>query len=187
MSKKPILFCTQCGAPVERKIPEGDDHERYVCTACGEIFYENPLNIVGTVPVWEDKVLLCRRAIEPRKGYWTLPAGHQEMKETTRDGAARETREEAGIDFRIADEPYVYLDLAHASQSHVIFLAAMESPEANPGPESFEARLFSEDEIPWDKIAFNSVDKILRLYFDEAKTGNFPFHYIERHKQGKIP
>ena len=109
------------------------------------------------------------------------------MKETTRDGAARETREEAGIDFRIADEPYVYLDLAHASQSHVIFLAAMESPEANPGPESFEARLFSEDEIPWDKIAFNSVDKILRLYFDDAKTGNFPFHYIERHKQGKIP
>ena len=109
------------------------------------------------------------------------------MKETTRDGAARETREEAGIDFRIADEPYVYLDLAHASQSHVIFLATMESPEANPGPESFEARLFSEDEIPWDKIAFNSVDKILRLYFDDAKTGNFPFHYIERHKQGKIP
>lgn len=154
MSKKPILFCTQCGAPVERKIPEGDDHERYVCTACGEIFYENPLNIVGTLPVWEDRVLLCRRAIDPRKGYWTLPAGHQEMKETTRDGAARETQEEAGIDFRIADEPYVYLDLAHASQSHVIFLAAMESPEANPGPESFEARLFSEDEIPWDKIAF---------------------------------
>ena len=126
MSKKPILFCTQCGAPVERKIPEGDDHERYVCTACGEIFYENPLNIVGTLPVWEDRVLLCRRAIDPRKGYWTLPAGHQEMKETTRDGAARETQEEAGIDFRIADEPYVYLDLAHASQSHVIFLAAME-------------------------------------------------------------
>ena len=109
------------------------------------------------------------------------------MKETTRDGAARETQEEAGIDFRIADEPYVYLDLAHASQSHVIFLAAMESPEANPGPESFEARLFSEDEIPWDKIAFNSVDKILRLYFEDAKTGNFPFHYIERHKQEKIP
>ena len=114
MSKKPILFCTQCGALVERKIPEGDDHERYVCTACGEIFYENPLNIVGTLPVWEDRVLLCRRAIDPRKGYWTLPAGHQEMKETTRDGAARETQEEAGIDFRIADEPYVYLDLAHA-------------------------------------------------------------------------
>lgn len=87
----------------------------------------------------------------------------------------------------LARKPYVYLDLAHASQSHVIFLAAMESPEANPGPESFEARLFSEDEIPWDKIAFNSVDKILRLYFDDAKTGNFPFHYIERHKQGKIP
>ena len=108
------------------------------------------------------------------------------MKETTREGAARETREEAGIDFRIADEPYVYLDLAHASQSHVIFLAVMESPEANPGPESFEARLFSEDEISWDKIAFNSVDKILRLYFADAKTGNFPFHYIERHKQGKI-
>ena len=78
MSKKPILFCTQCGALVERKIPEGDDHERYVCTACGEIFYENPLNIVGTLPVWEDRVLLCRRAIDPRKGYWTLPAGHQE-------------------------------------------------------------------------------------------------------------
>ena len=103
------------------------------------------------------------------------------------DTTCRPSGNEAGIDFRIADEPYVYLDLAHASQSHVIFLAAMESPEANPGPESFEARLFSEDEIPWDKIAFNSVDKILRLYFDDAKTGNFPFHYIERHKQGKIP
>lgn len=108
------------------------------------------------------------------------------MKETTRDGAARETREEAGIDFRIADEPYVYLDLAHASQSHVIFLAAMESLRQTRTWIA-EARLFSEDEIPWDKIAFNSVDKILRLYFDDAKTGNFPFHYIERHKQGKIP
>ena len=141
-----------------RKEDSRGRRSRTLCLYClRRIFYENPLNIVGTVPVWEDKVLLCRRAIEPRKGYWTLPAGHQEMKETTRDGAARETREEAGIDFRIADEPYVYLDLAHASQSHVIFLAAMESPEANPGPESFEARLFSEDEIPWDKIAFNSI------------------------------
>lgn len=181
------MFCTQCGAPTERKVPEGDDHERSVCTVCGEIFYENPLNIVGTVPVWEDKVLLCRRAIEPRKGYWTLPAGHQEMSETTRDGAARETREEAGVSFNISETPYVYLDLAHASQSHVIFLAPMETPEANPGPESFEAKLFSESEIPWDKIAFNSVDKILRLYFDDFKNGSFPFHYIERHKKGKIP
>ena len=149
MSKKPILFCTQCGAPVERKIPEGDDHERYVCTACGEIFYENPLNIVGTLPVWEDRVLLCRRAIDPRKGYWTLPAGHQEMKETTRDGAARETQEEAGIDFRIADEPYVYLDLAHARFSLLPWKAPKPIPVPNPlKPDSSAKTKFHGTRLP---------------------------------------
>ena len=129
MSKKPILFCTQCGAPVERKIPEATITNAMFVLPAEEIFYENPLNIVGTVPVLgKTKCFICRRAIEPRKGYWTLPAGHQEMKETTRDGAARETREEAGIDFRIADEPYVYLDLAHASQSHVNFSCGYGKP-----------------------------------------------------------
>lgn len=182
-----VSFCQKCGGATERKIPEGDTHERDVCTVCGEVFYQNPINIVGTIPVFENKVLLCRRAIEPRFGYWTLPAGHQEMHETTRQGAARETREEAGIEFEIAASPYVYLDIAHAGQSHVIFIARMLKSEMKPGAETLEERLFSEEEIPWDKLAFNSVDKILRLYFEDAKRGSYPFHYIQVLKKGKIP
>lgn len=187
MKNNKVSYCQKCGGPTERKTPEGDTHERDVCTCCGEVFYQNPINIVGTVPVWENKVLLCRRAIEPRFGYWTLPAGHQEMNETTRQGAARETVEEAGIDFSLADSPYVYLDIAHAGQAHVIFIAHLKSLEMHPGPETLEKKLFSEEDIPWDQLAFNSVDKILRIYFEDAKKGSFPFHYIQVFKKGKIP
>lgn len=182
-----IKFCSQCGAPVAKQVPDGDHLERFVCTRCGHIHYQNPTNIVGTVPIWEDKVLLCLRAIEPRKHYWTLPAGHQELGESTRDGASRETVEEAGISFGVSTEPYVYIDLGKYGHSHIYYLASMENKNAKPGVETIEARLFSEHEIPWDRIAFNSVHKVLRLYFEDLKRGHFPFHYLEYHKHGPFP
>lgn len=186
MGKREIHFCEKCGHPTKREIPEGDTHERDVCPSCGYIAYINPINIVGTVPYLGDKVLLCRRAIEPRLGYWTLPAGHQEVQETTREGAERETEEEAGIHAEISSAPYILLDIAHADQLHLMFLARMKDESVNPGPETFEARLFSEEEIPWDKLAFNSVEKSLRLFFADLKKGSFGFHYIEKHAPGKF-
>lgn len=182
-----IRFCIQCGSPVKKKVPKGDHLERYVCTKCGHVHYQNPTNIVGSVPIWEDKVLLCLRAIEPMKNYWTLPAGHQELGESTRDGALRETFEEAGISCDISQSPYVYIDLGKYGHSHIYYLARMTSLTTNPGIETFETKLFAENEIPWDRIAFNSVHKVLRLYFSDLKQGNFPFRYLEYHRHGPFP
>lgn len=186
MGKREIHFCEKCGHPTQREIPEGDTHERDVCPSCGYIAYINPINIVGTVPYLGDKVLLCRRAIEPRLGCWTLPAGHQEVQETTREGAERETKEEAGINAEISSSPYILLDIAHADQLHLMFLARMKDESVCPGPETFEARLFGEEEIPWDRLAFNSVEKSLRLFFADLKKGSFGFHYIEKHTTGNF-
>lgn len=179
-----IKFCSQCGSSVKRIVPSGEHLERYVCSKCGHIHYQNPTNIVGCIPVWKDKVLLCLRAIEPMKNYWTLPAGHQELGESTRDGAARETIEEAGIEFKIARNPYAYIDLGKFGHSHVYYLARMTSEQCAPGEETIEAKLFPFDEIPWDRIAFHSVHKVLRLYFEDLGKGHFPFHYLEYHQHG---
>jgi len=153
--------------PVVRAIPEGDDRERMVCPDCGFINYENPKVVVGSVALWEDRILLCRRAIPPRKGFWTLPAGYLEVNETTAEGAAREAREEACAEIEIETVLAVY-SIPRISQVQVIYRARLVSPDIAAGPESAEVGLFRWDEIPWDDIAFPSVRWALR-HHDEVR------------------
>ncbi len=167
-----IEHCQVCGTAVNYQIPEDDNRERAVCPACHHIHYVNPLNVVGTLPVWEDKVLLCRRNIEPRKGFWTLPAGFMELGETTEEGAARETDEEAGA--RIEMEGlYCVLNVVTAGQVHLFYRARLLDTTFSPGPETIEARLFSQDEIPWSELAFRTVKMTLDRYFSDRERGQF--------------
>jgi len=178
--RSPIKYCRACGAAVAYRLPDdGDTRERAVCTVCGTIHYENPLNVVGTVPVLADgRVLLCKRNIEPRWGKWTLPAGFMELDETTAEGAARETEEEAGA--HIAMGPlFSLLSVPRVGQVHLFYLATLLSEQFNPGHETLEARLFSEDEVPWDEIAFRTVNETLRCYFADRKRGSFGLHCID--------
>ncbi len=168
-------FCSQCGSPVVHRVPDDDNRERALCDNCGAIHYQNPRMVVGTLPVWQDQVLLCRRAIEPRLGYWTLPAGFMELGETTAQGAERETREEAGA--RIDLGPlFSMIDVPMADQVHLFYLAQMHDPDFDPGPESLEARLFREQDIPWEDIAFRTVSTTLRLFFADRRNGRFGMH-----------
>jgi len=170
-----MKYCSVCAREVHLAIPPGDNRERYCCDGCGTIHYQNPNLVVGTIPTWEGRVLLCRRAIEPRYGYWTLPAGFMENGETTRAGAERETTEEAGARIELG-ELFSMLDVPHVQQVHLFFLARMLGPDLDPGPESLEARLFTEDEIPWDKLAFRTVERTLRWYFEDRRNGNGKLH-----------
>ena len=173
-----IKHCKNCGTAVVRRLPDdGDTRERAVCPACNTVHYENPLNVVGTIPVWGDKVLLCKRNIEPRKGFWTLPAGFMELHETLAEGAARETDEEAGADIQL-QALFTVLDVPRVGQVHFFFRAAMQSESLNPGHETMEARLFSEAEIPWDDLAFRTVKETLRSYFADRALGEFGFHTL---------
>lgn len=177
----PLRHCPHCGTAVEYRIPADDNRERAVCPGCGAIHYQNPLNVVGTLPVWEDdgRVLLCRRAIEPRHGLWTLPAGFMELNETTLEGAWRETREEAGADIEMGPL-YSLLNVVRVGQVHLFYRARLLSPDFNPGPESLEARLFAEHEIPWDDIAFKTTRETLRCFFDDRRKGaGYPLHDID--------
>ena len=172
-------FCQQCGsAKVSLSIPHGDDRERHVCPDCGYIHYLNPKLVVGTIPVWEDKILLCKRAIEPRYGLWTLPAGFMEEGETLEEGASRETREEANARVTI-EQMYVTLSLPEISQVYVLFRAKLDDLDFGPGTESLEVKLFTEAEIPWDQLAFRTIEATLKHYFADRKTGNFPAHVGE--------
>ena len=155
--------------------PPDDNRDRATCTVCGNVHYENPLNVVGTVPVWGDQVLLCRRNIEPRYGLWTLPAGFMEQGETTAEGALRETVEEAGTRVELLGL-YTVLDVVRAGQVHLFYRARMLDTSLAPGPETIEARLFREDEVPWDQIAFRTVRDTLRHYFADRQQGVFPVH-----------
>jgi ADP-ribose pyrophosphatase YjhB (NUDIX family) len=170
-----IQHCRVCGAPTEYRVPQGDNRERAVCTACGEVHYENPLNVVGTVPVWGDQVLLCRRNIEPRYGYWTLPAGFLELGESAADGAIRETVEEAGANIEL-QALFTLLNVVRVGQIHFYYRARMLDTTLAPGPETIEARLFREDEIPWDELAFRTVRLTLEHYFADRRGGVFPLH-----------
>ena len=167
--------CPSCGAAVEYRVPADDNRERAVCPSCSTIHYQNPLNVVGTLPVWEDdgRVLLCRRAIEPRHGLWTLPAGFMELGETTADGALRETQEEAGAEVEMGPL-YGVLNVVRVGQVHLFYRARLLSTVFDPGPESLEARLFAEDEIPWDEIAFRTTRETLLRYFEDRRAGR-PF------------
>ena len=168
-------YCNLCGANVIRLIPEGDDRTRSVCEACRAIHYENPKMVVGCIPEWEEKILLCRRAIEPRYGKWTLPAGFLECGETMSDGAMRETLEEAKAKVNILS-PYALFNLCFIHQIYLMFRARLIDGHFGPGDESLDVRLFSEEEIPWEEMAFAVVRETLRFYFNDRKSGVFPFH-----------
>ena len=170
-----IKHCRACGTPVAYVIPADDNRERAVCPACATIHYENPLNVVGTVPTWGEQVLLCKRAIEPRYGLWTLPAGFLELGESTAQGALRETDEEAGAQIELGSL-FTVLNVVRVGQLHLFYLASMTSPALNPGSETLEARLFLEDEVPWEEIAFRTVRETLRFFFDDRRRGRFGLH-----------
>ena len=179
MLRTPIQHCKQCGAKVVYRLPDdGDTKERAVCTVCHTVHYENPLNVVGTVPYWGQKVLLCKRNIEPRKGKWTLPAGFMELDETTSEGAARETDEEAGAQFEMQGL-FSVLNVARVGQVHLFYRARLTSDHFNPGTETMEAQLFDEADIPWDEIAFRTVKETLEHYFADRRTGQYGIHVID--------
>ena len=175
--KKPVQkFCIVCGSSTELKIPEGDNKKRAVCTVCGHIHYQNPKVVSGCILEWEDKILLCKRATEPRSGYWTLPAGFLENNETVSEGALRETMEEANA---VSDDIKLFFmcDLRHISQIYMMYMGKLSKGEYSAGPESEEVKLFSESEIPWNDIAFSVIEKTLKLYFQDKKKGNFSIHF----------
>lgn len=182
MHRSPIQHCRQCGSPVVYRLPDdGDTKPRAVCTVCHTVHYENPLNVVGTVPVWGETgeyVLLCKRNIEPRFGKWTLPAGFMELNETTAQGAARETVEEAGAQFEMG-ELFSLMNVARVGQVHMYYRARLLSDRFNPGTETIEARLFTEAEVPWDDIAFRTVKETLERYFADRRSGQFGFHAVD--------
>lgn len=179
MLRSPIKHCKQCGTAVVYRLPDdGDTKERAVCTSCNTVHYENPLNVVGTVPHWGDKVLLCKRNIEPRFGKWTLPAGFMELNETTAEGAARETVEEAGAQFEMQGL-FSLLNVARVGQVHIFYRARLLSDQFNPGTETIEARLFTEAEIPWDEIAFRTVKETLERYFEDRRSGQYGIHTVD--------
>ena len=166
-------YCSQCGSQVSARIPEGDDRTRFICDMCNTIHYQNPKMVVGCIPEWEDRILLCKRSIEPKVGKWTLPAGYLENGETVVDGAKRETVEEAGARVEML-EPYALMSIAYISQIYLIFRARMVDTEFAPGKESLEVKLFSERDIPWDDLAFIVVRETLKRYFRDRPNGVFP-------------
>lgn len=170
-----MKFCSQCGAPVALRTPDGDTLRRHVCTSCGIIHYQNPKMIVGCIPEWEGRVLLCRRAIEPRRGLWTVPAGFMENGETTFNGARRETLEEANARVEI-DSLYALYNIPHINQVYLLFRARLLDLDFSPGEETLEIRLLDETDIPWEHIAFATVRNTLTHYFEDRRRGTFPFH-----------
>lgn len=168
-------YCPDCGAPVELRIPQDDYRARHICTACHTIHYHNPKLIVGAIPEWQDgRILLCRRAIEPRHGLWTLPAGFMENNETTLEAAARETREEANAHVEIG-ELYTLFNLPYISQVHLLYRARLLDLDFSPGAESLEVKLFKENEIPWDRLAFRPVRYTLEHFFADRRAGHYTF------------
>jgi ADP-ribose pyrophosphatase YjhB (NUDIX family) len=168
-------YCSHCGAPVSLKVPAGDNLPRHVCERCGTIHYQNPKMVVGAIPEWGDRILLCRRAIEPRSGLWTLPAGFMENAETTAQAAARETLEEACARIEV-DAMFSLINVPHINQVHILYRARLLDLDFSPGTESLEVQLFDEADIPWDAIAFRTIAMTLRYYFADRKAGSYGFH-----------
>ncbi|HZM36475.1 MAG TPA: NUDIX hydrolase [Burkholderiales bacterium] len=170
-----MKFCSNCAAPVARRVPPGDSLERWVCDQCGEIHYQNPKLVVGTLPEFEGRILLCRRAIEPRYGYWTLPAGFMENDETAAQAAARETLEEAGARVEMG-APFTLISVPHVNQVHLFYRARLADLNFRPGEETLEVALFEEPAVPWKDVAFRTVASTLRHWFADRKAGSFGFH-----------
>jgi len=173
-----VNFCSHCGQPVTLRVPDGDNRPRSVCTACGTIHYRNPKIVVGCVPGWQGRILLCKRAIEPRRGYWTIPAGFLEIGESLHTGAARESLEEALARVEIGTLLAV-VNVLYAEQVHISFRARLAAPDFGVGEESLEVKLVTEEEVPWPEIAFASVDFALRRYFSDRAAGRESPHFTE--------
>lgn len=173
-----VNYCASCGAKVSLRVPPGDRLPRHVCNVCGVIHYRNPRLVVGTLPVWKDQVLLCRRAIEPRHGKWTLPAGFMENAETVAEAAIRETMEEANANIELGDM-FTLISVPHVSQVHVIYRARLINLGFSAGEETLEVRLFREAEIPWRDIAFRTISMTLQHFFEDSRAGGFAFHAID--------
>ena len=171
-----MKYCSNCGSPVRSLIPPGDTLPRYVCDTCTTIHYQNPKIVVGCIPEWENKILLCRRAIEPRHGLWTLPAGFLENHETTIEGAVRETLEEANARVEIG-MLYALYNIPHINQVYLLFRGRLLDLNFKPGAESLEVRLFDERQIPWEQLAFRTVRETLKAYFNDLRGGAFNFHF----------
>ena len=170
-----MKYCSQCGSSLIQTIPEGDNMSRHVCEHCNMIHYQNPKIIAGTIPEWDNKILLCKRAIEPRHGLWTLPAGFMENSETTIQGALRESMEEANAELTRMTLFCVF-SIPHISQVYMMYRGELINGQASPGSESLELDLFSEENIPWDEIAFPVITETLKLYFKDKATGKFSTH-----------
>ena len=168
-------YCSHCGSPLTYTIPNGDTLPRHVCAHCETIHYTNPKIITGTIPEWDNKILLCKRAIEPKHGLWTLPAGFMENNETTIEGAARESREEANADLSQL-ELFCVFSIPHISQVYMIYRGLLTNGKASPGTESLDVQLFTEMNIPWDHIAFPVITETLKLYFKDKQKGEFKTH-----------
>jgi len=182
-----MKYCSACGNPISLRVPAGDARHRYICDACETIHYQNPRIIAGCVPVFGSQLLLCKRAIEPRYGYWTLPAGFMENGETVAEGALRECVEEANAVLH-KPELYTVIDIPHISQVYMFFRGELTEPRFSAGIESLEVELFDEADIPWDEIAFPSVKKTLEYFFADRKTGIFPVRtdIVRRHKDSPL-
>ncbi len=171
-------FCSQCGSPVKLAIPAGDNRPRHICTHCETIHYSNPKIVAGCLPVHDGKILLCKRAIEPRNGFWTLPAGYMENHESTQQAAIRETLEEANA--RVSQlQLYTVTSILHASHVQMIYLAQLDDLNFSAGDETTEVQLFSETEIPWHELAFQTIHNALKLYFEDRKRKEFPLRHID--------
>ncbi len=170
-----MSFCPNCGAPIEFRVPEGDDRKRNICSATGEIFYQNPVNVVGCIVEHEGRILMCRRAIEPRLGFWTLPAGFLELGETIFEGAARETREEAQAEVTDASL-FAMIDVTHIGQVHIFYRARLAGSHYGAGQESQLVTLLAEDEIDWPQLAFPTIYRALERYFADRRAGRFDLH-----------
>jgi ADP-ribose pyrophosphatase YjhB (NUDIX family) len=182
-----MKFCSSCGAgELAFRIPDGDTLPRFVCPACGEIHYQNPKIVVGCLPEHGGRILLCKRAIQPRHGLWTLPAGFLENHETVEAGALRETLEEASARVRL-DELYTLISLPQLSQVYMVFRAGLVDLDFGPGPESLEVRLFEEEEVPWERIAFRTITRTLRNFFLDRKLGRFPLHVSSLARRAPVP
>lgn len=171
-------FCSHCGHPVSLRVPPDDHLPRFVCDACGAIHYLNPRVIAGCVPEWQGKILICRRAIEPRRGFWTIPAGFMENNETLMAAAAREAVEEALATVEVGSLLAI-VHVTHAHQVHIMFRARLTEPRFGVGPESLEVMLVEERDVPWPEIAFPSVDFALRRYFEDRSAGREGVHISE--------
>ncbi len=171
-------FCSSCGSKVTLLIPAGDNRQRYVCDSCGMIHYQNPNVVTGCIPEWDDRILLCKRAIEPRLGTWTLPAGFMENGESSMSGAAREALEEANA--RVRDmKLFCVFSIPHINQVYTMYRGVLDEGMASPGDESLEVRLTSEGEVPWGELSFPVIIETLKLYYRDRQSGSFSTHYGE--------